>query len=339
VTPLLAITCVALLLASNPCIAGSGEPAPRGERSAPDTCNGKPSAPAWLDRMQAGLYRTTCLAAARFDGLFGNERFDTEYEATSGRVATGAIWSERDQFADRSRFRVHMRLPQLSGRLGVFIGQDDADEPADRQEDAGTLRRPFGAAHDEQVLIGLGYRQPAFGGGIFDTSLGSHFRSGLDPYIRGRYRVALPFLERNVARLSEILFWQDGLGAGGTSRLDVDRLLAQGFLARWTGSVTLATHTQGVRWFTGATLYQSLGTGRALAYQLGASGESRADVPVSDYGLQLVFRRRVLRDWLFLELSSGISWPREFLHEDRERNLACGVSMEMWFGDAGFPGG
>jgi hypothetical protein len=49
----------------------------------------------------------------------------------------------------------------------------------------------------------------------------------------------------------------------------------------------------------------------------------------------LIYRRSVLRDWLFLELRSGISWPRETLLETREPNLSFGAAVEMMFGERG----
>jgi hypothetical protein len=301
---------------------------------APVLCEDKPGGPAWLDRMQAGVYRKVCLTAAGFDSLFGDARFRDEYQATHGSVSVGAKWSEHDRFATAMRFRLHMRLPELSERLDAFVGKDDVGE--DRMElrdNFDTLPRHFGRHEDDAVLVGLGYRQPAFGGGSFDVGVGAALDSGVDPYLKGRYRVVLPFLDRNVLRLRETLFWQDGEGFGVTTRVDLERLLAQRFLARWTGSATLTQNSHGVRWYSSATLYQNLGAGRALAYQVGASGERDDDVPVADYGLRIVYRRRVLREWLFLELRSSITWPRESLLEVRERNLGVGAAVEMSFGD------
>jgi hypothetical protein len=309
-------------------------PAMQPDLSAPVLCEDKPGGPAWLDRMQAEVYRKVCLSAARFDSLFGDARFRDEYQATHGSVSVGAKWSEHDRLTDALRFRVHVQLPQLSERLDAFVGKDDSEE--DRMElrdDFDTLPRRFGRHEDDAVLVGLGYRQPAFGGGSFDLGVGAALDSGVDPYLKGRYRVVLPFLERNVLRLRETLFWQDGEGFGVTTRVDLERLLAQRFLARWTGSTTLTQNSHGVRWFSSATLYQNIGAGRALAYQVGASGELDDDVPIADYGLRIVYRRRVLREWLFLELRSSITWPRETQHEPRERNLGAGVALEMSFGD------
>ena len=88
-----------------------------------------------------------------------------------------------------------------------------------------------------------------------------------------------------------------------------------------------------MRWFSNLTLYHSLGYGRAFAYQAGISGESDREVGIVDYGLRVIFRRRIYREWLFLELRSSITWPRETLLERRESNLGAGAAIELMFGE------
>lgn len=308
---------------------------PKGPPEVPSgLCEDKPGGPAWLDRMQAGLYRGMCLTAAKFDGLFGSTRFDDEYEATNGSLSAGALWDQRDGLDPTVRFSFRMKLPQLNDRFNVFIGRVDREEHVtELRDDFDALPRQFGHQEDDALLLGLGYRQPAHGAGYFDFDAGTELDFPLDPYIKGRYRITLPFFERNVLRLRETVFWQQSERSGVTSRIDLDRLLAERFLARWTGSATWTQNTEGVRWRSSATVFQNLGAGRALAYQLEASGETRRDVALEDYGFRLVFRRRIFRDWLFLELQSSISWPRETLLETRERNLGVGAAVEMTFGE------
>jgi hypothetical protein len=67
----------------------------------------------------------------------------------------------------------------------------------------------------------------------------------------------------------------------------------------------------------------NLGNGRALAYQGGIAGESDHEVGISDYGLRVIFRRRIYHEWLFLDLRSSITWPRETLLERRESKSGC----------------
>jgi hypothetical protein len=82
------------------------------------------------------------------------------------------------------------------------------------------------------------------------------------------------------------------------------------------------------------TLYQNLHEGRAFSYQVGITAESDREVPITDYGLRVIYRRSIFgREWLFLELRSNITWPRENLIEHREANLGAGVALEMMFGE------
>jgi hypothetical protein len=300
----------------------------------PGLCEDKPGGLAWLDRMQADLYRMTCLSAARFDSFFGSAHFDEAYQATHGTVMAGSLWDQRNGLDPTVRFRARLYLPQLSERFNAFIGKVDRDEQiTELRDDFDTLPREFGHREDDAVLIGLGYSQPERGAGHFDADAGAELGLPMDPFVKGRYRVTLPFLEHNVLRLRETVFWQHSEGAGATTAFDLERLLAERFLLRLTGSATLTQNTQGVRWFSSVTLYQNLGARRALAYQVGSSGESNLEVPLSDYGFRLIYRRSVLREWLFLELRSSITWPRDTLFERRERNLGVGAGLELQFGE------
>ena len=308
---------------------------PRGHAAdAAELCQDKPGGSAWIDRMQAGLYRTMCLTSARFDGFFGNARFDDQYESTHGSVSVGTQWDERDHWDPSLRFRVSLRLPQLSDRFSGFIGRVDPDEyVTDARDDFDTLPRQFAGETDDQLLMGLGYRQPGRSGGYFDTSAGVKLDWPLEPYVKGAYHFAMPFLDSNLLRINETIFWRQDEGFGTTARIDIDRLLTETFLVRWTGSGTFSEDTEGVRWYSTATLYQNLGNVRAFAYQAAISGETDHEVDISDYGFRVIYRRRLHRDWLFLELRSSITWPRETLLENREPNLGVGAAVELQFGE------
>lgn len=299
-----------------------------------ELCGDKPGGLAWIDRMQASLYRRMCLTSAGFDGFFGNARFDDEYESTHGSLSVGTLWDERDDWDPSVRFRVQLRLPQLNERFSAFVGRVDPDEyVTEVRDDFDSLPRQFARAENDEVLLGLGYRRPGPGGGHFDASVGARLDWPPDVYAKVAYRLNQPFFERNVLRLHETIFWREEDGLGTTSRVDLERLLTDDILVRWTGSGTYAQETEGVRWFSNLTLYHSLGARRALAYQVGVSGETEREADIVDYGLRVIYRRSVYREWLFLELRSSVTWPRESLTEEREANLGAGIALEMQFGE------
>jgi hypothetical protein len=302
---------------------------------ASELCQDKPQGPAWIDRMQAGLYRSMCSTAVWFDGFFGSARFDDEYQATHGSLSVGAFWDERDHWDPSLRFRVQVDLPQMSDRFSGFVGKVDTDEfVTEQRDDFDTLPRHFGREVDDKVLFGLGYSQPRRHGGHFDASVGTSLDIPTEPYAKVTYRIALPLLERNLLRLRESIFWEDSERLGATTRVDLERLLTDDFLVRWTGSATFTQETEGVRWFSQLTLFQNLHEGRAISYQVGITAESDLEVPITDYGLRVIYRRSIFnREWLFLELRSSITWPREDPLEHRVSNLGAGVAVEMMFGE------
>jgi hypothetical protein len=302
-----------------------------------ELCRDKPQGPAWIDRMQSALYRSMCSTAVWFDGFFGSARFDDEYQATHGSLAVGALWDERDHWDPSVRFRVSVELPQLSDHFSGFVGKVDADEfVTEQRDDFDTLPRQFGREVDDKVLFGLGYSEPRGRGGHFDASVGTSLESLTEPYAKVTYRIALPLLARNLLRLRETIFWEESERFGATTRFDLERLFSDDLLGRWTGSATFTEETEGVRWFSQLTLYQNLHNGRALSYQVGITAESDSDVPITDYGLRVIYRRSIFdREWLFLELRSSVTWPRENLLERREANLGAGIALEMMFGERG----
>jgi hypothetical protein len=302
---------------------------------ASELCRDKPQGPAWIDRMQGALYRSMCFTAVWFDGFFGNARFDDEYQATHGSLAVGALWDERDHWDPSVRFRVQMKLPQMSERFSAFVGKVDPEEfVTEQRDDFDTLPRQFGREGDDAVLFGLGYSQPRRRGGYFDAGVGTRLDAPQEPYVKGTYRIAVPLLARNLLRLRETIFWEDSERLGATTRFDLDRLFTDDLLGRWTGSATFTQETEGVRWLSNLTLYQNLGDGRALSYQVGVTAESDREVPITDYGFRIIYRRAIFdRDWLFLELRSSLTWPRETLLERRESVMGTGIAVEMMFGE------
>lgn len=304
---------------------------------ASELCRDKPQGPAWIDRMQSALYRSMCSTAVWFDGFFGSARFDDEYQATHGSLTVGALWDERDHWDPSVRFRVSVELPQLSERFSAFVGKVDADEfVTEQRDDFDTLPRQFGREVDDKVLFGLGYSEPRGPGGHFDASVGTSLDSPTEPYAKVTYRIAVPLLARNLLRLRESIFWKENERLGATTRFDLERLFSDDLLGRWTGSATFTEESEGVRWFSQLTIYQNLNNGRALSYQVGITAETDSDVPITDYGLRVIYRRSIFdRKWLFLEMRSSMTWPRENLLERREANLGAGIALEMMFGERG----
>ena len=296
-------------------------------------CGERGEMPAWIDTLNYSLYQITCSAASWFDGLFGNRRYDQEYRQTHGYVTTGLGWSQRDGLDPLLRFRVRVQLPQTNNRFNAFVGRSEREDfVTEAKPDAYVLPAPFANQQDDQVYFGLGYRDSMSKAGSFDADFGVRVRFPLDPYVKGSYRWVRPLGERNLIRLRETVFWQKTEQFGVTSLVEWDRVMSPQSIWRWTNSATFSQETEGVRWYSTMTLFTAFDRYHALAYQGFANGSSDRPVPLTNFGGSLIYRQRIWRDWLLIELRAGVDWPRWSPLEERKANPNGGVAFEMRYG-------
>lgn len=312
----------------------------------PDPCEGaRTRTPAWsrelwIDRLERGLRAGGCRSALWIDQLFGTADDPGEYRRVSGNVAPSLLWSQYDGYDPGVRFRINLPLPMLDERYRAFVGRTDRDEfVTERGGTTGILPRQFGEPDEEQTLLGLGFRPPAAEDGSgFDYGAGVRLRFPLDPFVKVAYRMASFDGTSTAVVFKPTAFWQQSEGFGLTTRFDVPHVFADAWFGLLTLSATWSERSQGVRGYANATLFRQLGPRAAAALQVGADGESDAEVPVREWGTRLIYRRNVWREWLAIELRTSVTWPRERRDEPRESSLGLGVGFELVFGDGSFRG-
>lgn len=289
---------------------------------------------AWIDRMQRGVYSSVCGSAAWFDGLFGTPRYDQDSEETFGRLGLFEKYDRRDKLDTRLRLRARFSLPNLENRLKLTLGRGDEQALVEERPTDSENPRPANlqSVDDDAWLLGLGYNKQ---GGLengFDFGVGVRLSSGLDPYAKASYRHNFFFGGDTMLRFRETPFWRDSRGFGATTQVSLDHLATNTVLLRWNNIATVAEDTEGFEWGTSTTVFHSLGKRRGISYTALVGGETRADVRIQDYGIDVRYRQNVFREWLFMELSTSLTWPRETLEEEREINPGVGIGFEMYFG-------
>jgi hypothetical protein len=289
---------------------------------------------AWIDKMQRGVYSGVCGSAAWFDGLFGTPRYDQDSEETFGRASLVEKYDRRDNFDTRLRLRARLSLPNVEKRLKLTFGRGDEQSLVEGRPPQTETPQPqsFKSATDEAWLLGLGYSKQ---GGLengFDFGAGVRLNTPVDPYVKATYRHNFIFTENTMLRFRETPFWRDSRGFGATTQVSLDHLATETVLLRWNNAATVAEDTEGTEWGTSTTAFHSLGRRRAIAYTALLQGETLADVRIQNYGFETRFRKNVFREWLYMELSASVTWPRETLEEEREINPGVGIGFEMYFG-------
>jgi hypothetical protein len=306
-----------------------------GEEEPPDPCVppqefGK-SVADWINRR---VHRTVCSSAVWFDGFFGGGRTYDEYSHTGGRASVHLIWTEHDGFDPKLRFRVRVALPNLDERFDAFVGRESRSDYLTDAYDSSDPGSPlFGLDEEEDLLIGLGYSPVRGNRRRFRVSFGAKVDVPPEPYVKARYRYVHFFGERSMFRWRQTVFWELEDQFGITTNLDLERRFGHDYLLRWANTGTVSGISEGVDWWSNLTLYHSVDSRRAIAYTVWVTGETEAPVTTEEYGIRVVYRQRVHRDWLFVDIGPQISWPREGPLDLREPSFGAIIGFEMHFGE------
>jgi len=287
----------------------------------------------WIDRAHQGVFNAVWRSAMRMDQLFGGGGDEAAYMETTGSLAPALLYDRFDGLQPRVRFQVDVPLPQINERFHAFIGRVNRDEyVTERRPGSGAFARQYGGPTEEDdTLFGIRYRDPK-DGGHWDADAGLRIHSPLDPFVKGSYRFDRGSSERTLVSFRETAFWQNTEKFGFTSRVDVERILREVYLLRWTTSGTISERSDGVKGYMSVIAMRGLPERRAIAAELFTQGAMDADVPLGDYGVKLAYRRSITRDWLVLETRVSLTYPKDHPEQSRKPIWGVGVGLEMFFG-------
>jgi hypothetical protein len=78
-------------------------------------------------------------------------------------------------------------------------------------------------------------------------------------------------------------------------------------------------------------MYHGFTPNHAIAWFVGINGETGRPVPIQSYGTRFTYRQRMLREWFFGELITGVTWPRDRPEDQRRVAYHFGFGFEIQF--------
>ena len=309
------------------------EPPPPEKIEGVDECDWELEGKAVQDQTQDVLRSLSCHSFRWFDGLWG-DTYDYNENAVSGRMIIGLEWNEYEGFDPRLRFKVRAPLPNMSRRFDLLLGRvDEGAFVSDTQGQDQTFYNPgvIDRGQEDTWLLGLGHRRDGGRSG-WDWSVGVRLRLPPRPYAKVQYFYNRQFGDSTDLRFRQTFFWRSDDGFGTTSRGDLTHGLSLKNVLRWEGIMTTSQESLGTQWYFGQTWYHLFGGQNAFSLLTFARGETNHEVPLHDIGFKFVWRRPFTREWLFLSMGPTMTWPREFIEEERELSLGFGLWIEMQFG-------
>ncbi len=278
----------------------------------------------WLDNTQASASRRANSLANRVDRFFGSERSDLEAAYSSLRLGTELRWTEGEGFDPRVRLRGRLYLPRINDRISLIFSEDKGEGSSYYDENE-LLNEPQSTRVNLEVNLGEDDNNR------FDFRVG--LRSNLKLRTSLRYRYENDFSENALHRLSETVYFIDGIGLGSFTQYQVDYALDDVSLIRWSNELRAEEDLEGdgLEWGTSLNHVSSYGNNFAMIYFVSMSGLTEQSY-VSRYQVGTRFRRSIARPWLFLEFSPAYRWDKLAENLPREGQFFASVRLEMAIG-------
>lgn len=285
----------------------------------------------WLDWVHRKVFRSVCSSALWFDSFFGDERVEDQRQETHGWVRGGILLDTQEGARPDARARVKVALPHLQGRVTAYVGRDTESNLISDASDGLEGIPPYFVDTDAEWVLGLGYTPMRSRFRRFNVDAGVAMKWPPNPYLKARYTADLLSGRVSLVRYRHTLFWTGRDGVGTTGRLDLERTLSSRLMLRQFNIGTVSQSTEGLDWQSGLVLYHYLGAGRAIGYLAEVFGETGKDEKLEDFGVRVIYRQNLAREWLFIQAEPGLSWPREHITEPRVAVPGILLAFELNF--------
>lgn len=262
----------------------------------------------WLDRTHLSLSQGLCNATHRFDRFFGNTRYNDETAHSLLRIRNNFVVENGKEtdiaFQPRVRARVH--LPNAKEQFNLIISDDSDNENTLSTATENLAVDNTNTNRYSTTLRWIAEKQADL---EIDFDIGARFNSGIDWFVRNRYRKQIPINDISRLRFDGSVFWRNSRGFGQRTQLDYEREIAQSMLFRLENIAEFSEVTRGIDWLQRTTILNQLSYRTAVSYSFATIGHTRPEFMTDEYGFSIRYRHQLYSHWLFIEAEPQIVWP------------------------------
>ncbi len=277
----------------------------------------------WLDQTQSFASESANALANQLDRFFGVQRSDIEAAYSALRVTATESWNDIDDFDSGLRLRGKVHLPRINERISLIFSEEDGDGTSYYSGNNASI------AQQESTRVNLEVN-------LADESAHRLFfrvgmRSGLKGRVSMRYRYEPVTQGNTINRFTQSIYFKDGDGFGSFSRYQLDHVLNEESLIRWTNDVRFEESFTGSEYTSSLEFLQLRSSQTAMSWYARVNGETSPGF-VASYDLGVRIRKNISREWLFLELEPGYTWRKQAYNIAREGTPYIVLRLEMAIG-------
>lgn len=243
----------------------------------------------------------------RLDKFVGDRRLEEDNPGSRIKITPGLKLRDADGLDFSIRVNGKLRLPRFEDRVDLVLSSiDDSDSVLDDLD----RRQALSRGDEGEGTASLRYYLKETLNFKVSTDAGLRFRPEPDPRTSLRLRLHHDF-EHLTTRFTQTFFLEAKDGFGEKTQFDLDQQQPRRHLRRLSTTVLWSEASDGVEAGQSLSLYRYLSRRRVVGARLGIAGVLEPSARVENYTARLIYRQRVHRDWIFMEIEPGLDFPRE----------------------------
>jgi|GEM_PF-4116495 len=329
-----ALCTASIIFANEQTIEGTGNGfSAKEERVLPNTDLGKTDSHVqekttnnFMDKAHSGVSYGVVSTAQWIDSFFKTERFEEEDNKTSLRFRFDNFFDE-DGNEFKARVKVRLKTPNLNKRLKFFVVGEEGDVNSSLSLDE-QVAQVFEGTNEDNISVGLLYQYRETARKNIKLKSGVRVRDNkLIFFVEPRFRWSENFNNWDFY-FSQKVGWFSDNGFNINTLFNFDRPLAEGKLFRTIvagdGYEDIDTYFYNINFVYSHLLSDHKG----LSYQWINAFVLYAGSKLKETTVKVAYRQNLWRDWLILEVSPQVKYPR--LH-DFEARPGLFIRLEMKF--------
>ncbi|MCK5640390.1 MAG: hypothetical protein KAJ19_06320 [Gammaproteobacteria bacterium] len=262
------------------------------------------------------------LLAHKIDVFFGGER---AYDEATGSFIELNLSIQKDEGTptiNRSKVRAKLELPNTEKKLSLrFENEADGTQVSSggSQLTSDIIDTTSSAAFSAVLQEGKLWR--------FNSDVGVRFNVGFEPFVRFRGHGKQQF-DVWRSRLKGSLLWKESEGNEIKTEIDFERPIGEAFFFRVNSVAVWHERVHETDYGHSIALYQNLGRSRGIVYRISMRDINDPAEPDKSYTIDLAYRKRIYKDWVFMEINPAQIYREE---NDFERNGQITFSIQAMF--------
>jgi hypothetical protein len=256
---------------------------------------------AWHDRWSSNV-----ITSARYiDRFFADPKLDDESNDTRIKLSLGMRIKEGEDPKAVTRANLRLQLPGTSRKLKLvfedLVESDDPSGPRDIISDVS----------DSRPDASLRYNLRKKKNYKIDVDAGVRIGSADQVFTRVRLDRRFNVSDTLKLRTTESVRWWSADGWVSLTQFEIDKQIRWDWLFRSKSELEWAEEETGVKPMQTFSVTHAVSRHRAYRVDVGGIWPEAPDVTEANYFVNFTSRRRIHRDWLYLEIKPGVEFPQE----------------------------